>query len=204
MQDALEFGGLLIDRHHDGPGSRRLDAIQHFTIVVEFQLRIKLKPQRAFGRRRDLFERKAGDIAHNVRSIGCGGGALIGCQFPIRVQHAVTGGRRHHDGEIHRGAKNLGCRLDRPHIEYAIGNQFHPIKRLAVAPQRELAIRTVSRVVVVVPRNFGIGHGLEVECRDEFLQPGNAAVVAERILLRTQQRRAGQETCHGPEGVPSV
>ena len=204
VQDALVFRCLLIDGDHHGAGARRLDAVQHFTIVVQFRLGIELKPERAFGRRRDLLERKAGDIAHNVGSIGCGNGALIGGHFAIRVKHGVAGGRRNQDGVSHRGAEDLGGRMDGAGVENPVGKQLHPIESLTVAAEGELAVRPVGRVVVVVAWDLGVCHGFEVECRDEFVQRGNAAVIAEGILLGVEQRRAGKEACHGPEGVSAI
>ena len=162
--------GLLIDGDHHGAGAGRLDAVQHFAIVVQFQLGIKLKPERAFGRRGDLFERKAGDVAHDVWSIGCGYGALIRGHFAIRVKHGVAGGRRNQDGVIHRGAEELGGRVDGAGVENPIGKQLDPIERLAVAAEGEFAIRPVGGVVVVVPGDLGVCHGFEVECREEFIQ----------------------------------
>ena len=76
--------------------------------------------------------------------------------------------------------------LDGARVDGSARDQRGPVEGLAVAAQRELAVNPIGHVVVGLPRDLGMANGFEVEGVEHFAKRRNAAVIAERILLREQ------------------
>jgi hypothetical protein len=70
--------------------------------------------------------------------------------------------------------------------------------------QRELSIGPVSRVVVTGASRFGVKHRLEIEGCLQLIESRNTTVVAKRILLSAEQRRARQKGGHSLKGHAAI
>src|SRR5262249_49155052 len=100
--------------------------------------------------------------------------------------------------------ENFGGGLNRRRVENPLRYDLHPIEGFAIAAQRELTVGAVGGVVVVVAQDLGVGDGLEIERRDQFVQCRNAAMVAKWVLLRTEQWGTREKAGHRPNCVAAV
>ena len=180
---------LLIASDHDRLGAGRLDFLQHVAIVVDVLLGIELEPHCTGRRRRHFVEREARRVADDVRHVGRRG-PLVSGHLAVGMQRSMTGAGRHHDRIWHLSAQNLGRGFDGADVGDSARHELDPVERLAIAPQRELAVGAIRHVVVGGSGEPGVGHGFEIESVLELVHAGNAAVISKWILLRAQQRGA--------------
>jgi hypothetical protein len=94
---------------------------------------------------------------------------VFGYLFPrietAAVPGAVVTGGRDHDTKCQPCAEYVGRGLDRGDISHCPGNQFHPVERLAVAPQDKFAFGSERGVLISVLGQPGIERRLRNRMR---------------------------------------
>ena len=96
------------------------------------------------------------------------------------VKIPLTRCRCEHDRAVQPKTEQLSCRVNVTGINPSAGDQLDPVKRIAIAPQRELRLRPVSGVVVDRQRHVRAKHRLKVERGDHLVEAQESTVIAER------------------------
>jgi hypothetical protein len=191
VQVALVPRRLLVGGHDDrccAVGLKQFDLIAGCGEILN---RIELRPARSVGTRGNLLDRDARTAGEGQRSAR-GAGALVHPCVAIGVQIPLRRAGGDEDGVVHLDAQQLSRGVDAGGGGAWTLDQVHPLKGLAVPPERELRIAAVRHVVVVGQLHVREADRLEVEGRHHLVHARHAPMVSEgaRVELRAEQRRS--------------